>query len=165
MKAKTLLVALSASTLVLAGASWAGPGRGCDGPMGWEMGSAGGRPAMMRGDPAVHLERRLDYLKHQLKITPEQEPLWQAYAEASRAEAGKGWDAREALAKENLPAPERLQRMEKLLEDRLAAMKTVHERFARLYETLSPEQKAQADLLFAQRMMRHRHAPQAPQKG
>ncbi|MCX7896573.1 MAG: Spy/CpxP family protein refolding chaperone [Rhodocyclaceae bacterium] len=147
--------------LMLAATSWAGPGRGCQGPFAWEdmpMGRAVARP----GDPVQRIDRHLAYLKDQLGITAEQEPLWQAYVEKARAELGKGralqWDA----AAESLPLPERFARMEKAMEDRLTAIKEVHAAFLRLYETLSSEQKARADRLLGQRM---RRAPAPLPKG
>ncbi|MCX8018687.1 MAG: Spy/CpxP family protein refolding chaperone, partial [Rhodocyclaceae bacterium] len=110
----------------IASISFAQPGSGmmpgCDG-----MGPMG-RPAAMRFDPAERAGRHLDFLKSQLKLTPEQEPLWQAYAEKVQAEAGKARPAwRAQAAEEKLTAPERMAKMASLMEERLAAMKAVHE--------------------------------------
>ncbi|MEW6164954.1 MAG: Spy/CpxP family protein refolding chaperone [Pseudomonadota bacterium] len=115
---------------------------GCDGsgPMG-QM----GRHAAMKFDPAERAEQRLDYLKYQLKITAAQEPLWNAYAEKMKAGAGKGMQAMRDAGDEKLAAPARMAKMQSLMEERLAAMKGVHESFERLYAALTPEQKAIAD--------------------
>jgi len=119
-----------------------------------------GRHAMMRADPAQRVKQHLDYQKYQLKITPEQEALWNAYAEKVQAEAGKGLVKMRALAAaDNLSAPERLAQREKLLEERLAAMKAVHESFNRLYAALTPEQKAIADQQAARMGMRAGRSP------
>ncbi|NWG31644.1 MAG: Spy/CpxP family protein refolding chaperone [Rhodocyclaceae bacterium] len=139
-----LLVAAGLSSLAFAQAAApgnpAGPGMG-PGPMG-KM----GRHAAMRFDPAERARAHLDYLKYHLKITPEQEALWNAYAEKVQAEAGKGLAEIRALADDTkLSAPERLAKRESLMEERLAAMKAVHESFNRLYAALTPEQKAIAD--------------------
>lgn len=133
----------------ISGAAIAQGRAGCDGmgPMGTgPMVGQMGRPASMKFDPAARAERNLDMLKGPLKLTKEQEPLWQAYAEKMRAEAGKGRQAFQAqAADEKLSAPERMAKMQTLMEERLVAMKGVHESFGRLYAVLTPEQKATAD--------------------
>ncbi len=136
-----------------------GPGGwGCDGmgptgagPMsgqGMQGGQAGprGMRAGMRFDPAQRAERHLNYLKSELKLTAEQEPLWQAFAEKAQAEAGQGFQAMRSQATDvNLTAPERMAKMQKLMQERVDAMAGVHERFNRLYAALTPEQQKVAD--------------------
>ncbi|MDI6749299.1 MAG: Spy/CpxP family protein refolding chaperone [Rhodocyclaceae bacterium] len=125
-------------------AAFAQPGMMTNDGMG-PMGKMG-RPAAMRFDPAARVKERLDYQKYQLKITPEQEALWNAFAEKVQAEAGKGLMEMRALAADTkLTAPERMAKREALMEERLAAMKAVHESFNRLYAALTPEQKVIAD--------------------
>lgn len=118
---------------------------GCDGsgPMG-QMGQMG-RHAAMKFDPAERAERHLDYMKYQLKITAAQEPLWNAYAEKMQAKAGKGMQALRDSTDAKLTAPERMAKMQSLMEAHLASMKDVHESFSRLYAALTPEQQAVAD--------------------
>jgi len=115
---------------------------GCDGsgPMG-QM----GRQAAMKFDPAERAEQRLDYMKYQLKITADQEPLWNAWAEKMKGQMGQGMRAMRGAADDTLTAPERMAKMQSLMEERLAAMKGAHESFERLYAALTPEQKAIAD--------------------
>ena len=121
-----------------------GPMAGMPG-QGQQMGPRGMR-ANMSIDPAQRAERRLDYMKYQLKITAEQEPLWVAYAEKAKAEAGKGFRAmQDQSADANLTAPERMAKMQALMQERLNAMAGVHENFNRLYDALTPEQKKIAD--------------------
>jgi Spy/CpxP family protein refolding chaperone len=121
-----------------------GPGgaRGCDG-------ARPGKVGMMRDgfDPA----KRLGMLKEELKITAQQEPLWQAFADQTKGTMGKGMAAmRENKASdEKLPAPERMAKMQTLMKERLAAMETVNESFKRLYAALTPEQQASADAHFS----------------
>jgi len=140
-----------AGTLTGVAFAQGGPGSrmgGCDG-----MGPMG-RQANMKFDPAQRAERHLGFLKSQLKITPEQEPLWTAYAGKMKDESGKGFQAMRAqAADEKLTAPERMAKMQALMQERLNAMTGVHESFNRLYAALSPEQKATADQ-FAARMGR-----------
>ena len=116
-------------------------------------GDCGGRPGMMRDnmrganfDPAAMADQRLSRLKSDLKITPEQEPLWQAFADRAKSEAGKGMQAMRDQAKDaNLTAPERMNRMADLLKQRAAAMASVNQAFQRLYDGLTPEQRKLAD--------------------
>lgn len=104
-----------------------------------------GRHAAMKFDPAERAEQRLDYLKYQLKITAAQEPLWNAYAGKLKAQAGKGMQAMRDQADARLAAPERMAKMQAVMEEHLAAMKDVHESFGRLYAALTPEQQQLAD--------------------
>ena len=130
---------------------------GCDayGSMGMGMMGQGGpmgRHASMQFDPAQRAEQHMDFMKYQLKITAAQEPLWTAFAEKMKAQAGKGWQAMQnQQANAKLTAPERMAQMQSMLEERLAAMKDVHESFNRLYAALTPEQQQAADK-FAARM-------------
>jgi hypothetical protein len=135
---------------------------GCD-PDG-RPGMKGG--AMQRGgmmEPGARAEQRLTRLKSELKITGEQEALWQAFAEKSKAQAGKGMQAMRASMQSDkpVPAPERMAQMQSLMKDRLAAMESVNESFNRLYAALTPEQKAAADKHFS---MAGRH-PQGGMRG
>lgn len=150
-----LIVAAGISSLAFAQSGRGGGG--CDGmgPMGMgPMAGPGGpmgRQASMKFEPAQRAERRLEYFKGQLKLTPEQEPLWQAFADKAKAEAGKGMRAmRDQAADANLAAPERMAKMQALMQERLNAMTGVNDSFSRLYSALSPEQKKVADLHAAQ---------------
>lgn len=159
-----ILVGLIAATSISGFAiAQAGPqtqgGWGCNGMgpmgngpmMGQGMQGQRGMRASMRMDPAQRVERHLGFLKDQLKLTPEQEPLWQAFAEKAQAEAGKGFKAmRDQSADANLTAPERMAKMQKLMQERVDAMAGVHDSFNRLYGALTPEQKKIADLHAAQ---------------
>lgn len=139
----------------ISGIAFAQPGRGgwgCDGmgPMGMGpmagQGGPMGRQAGMKFDPAQRAERHLAFLKSELKITADQEPLWLAFADKTKGEAGNGYTAmREQMADEKLTAPERMAKMQTLMQERLTAMQGVHESFNRLYAALTPEQKATAD--------------------
>jgi hypothetical protein len=145
---KILAGLLIAGTVV--GAAFAQGRGGCDGmgPMGMQGGQNGpmGRHAAMKFDPAQRAERHLDMLKAEIKPTPAQEPLWQAFAEKSKEQAGKGLQAfKNQQADTKLTAPERMAQMQTMLEGRLAAMKDVSDSFNRLYAALSPEQKQAAD--------------------
>lgn len=139
----SLILAAGLSGVAIAQGGGMGPGKGggCDGMGPGQM----GRQVGMNFDPAERAGQRLDYLKYQLKITTEQEPLWNAYSEKMKAEAGKGMKAMRDSVDDKLSAPERMAKMQSLMEERLTAMKGVHESFSRLYAALTPEQKAIAD--------------------
>ncbi len=136
----------------LGGAFAQGGGCGPDGRMGMKSGMMQGGP--MQGgamEPGARAEQHLSRLKEQLKLSSQQEPLWQAFAEKSRAEAEKGYKAMRDRASpdKSIPAPERMAQMQAAMKDRLASMETVNESFKRLYAALSPEQKAAADKQFS----------------
>ena len=143
----SLIVAATFSGVALAQGGM-GPGMGAGmGPCGG-MGQGGpmARQASMKVDPAQRAEQRLDMLKGQLKLTPAQEPLWLAFAEKAKSEAGKGMQAmRNQAADSKLTAPERMAQRQDMMQAHLAAMTGVHESFNRLYDALTPEQKAVAD--------------------
>jgi hypothetical protein len=152
MKRSHTIIASLIIAAGISGAAIAQSSRGCDGmgPMGMGPGMTGG-PSSAKFDPAVRVQRHLDMFKGQLKLTPEQEPLWQAFAEKMKAEAGKGMQGmRTQTPDPKLTAPERMAKMETMMGERLAAMKTVHESFNRLYAALTPEQKVVADQHAAQ---------------
>lgn len=131
-----------------------GPGCNHDGKPGMRGAS------MQRGmmEPGARAEQRLTRLKTELKLTGPQEPLWQAFAEKSKAQAGQGMQAmRESMQSDKpVPAPERMAQMQSMMKARLAGMESVHESFNRLYAALTPEQKAAADKHFSL-SGRHQH--------
>ena len=145
---RKIIAGFIAASAVWLGVAYAqGPGCGPDGMPGMK-----GAP-MQRGmmEPGARAEQRLTRLKTDLKLTGEQEPLWRAYADKAKAEAGKGMQAmRQNMQSDKpMPAPERMAQMQTMMKDRLAAMESVHESFNRLYAALTPEQKAVADKHFS----------------
>jgi len=103
------------------------------------------------GDPAARAEQRLSALKGELNITAQQEPLWQAFADKTKTESGKGMAMRAKDVKDQatLPAPEKMSQMQAHMKEHLAAMESINESFKRLYAALTPEQKAAADKHFS----------------
>jgi hypothetical protein len=99
----------------------------------------------MAGDPAARAEQHLAQFKTQLKITPQQEPLWHAFADKVKANAGQGMKAMREASQQQMTAPERMTRMVDLMKARASAMESVNDSFKRLYDALTPEQKATAD--------------------
>lgn len=141
---RKIFAAIVAAGIMGAGAAaQAEPGyQGC--PMGMMPGPGAMKGAM--GDPATRAERHLSYFKSELKLTPQQEPLWLAFAEKVKAKAGQSFKAMQDQAKDaSLTAPERMDKMVALMKERVAAMEATHESFKRLYDALTPEQKKVAD--------------------
>lgn len=125
------------------------PGAGCDGsgPKGMQ-----GGPGMMRGavqsmgDPAAMAEQRLARIKSELKLTAQQESLWQSYADKIKTQAGQGRKAmQEKMGDASLSAPDRMAAMMNSMKERMAAMQSANESFKTFYDALSAEQKAIAD--------------------
>lgn len=158
MNRKHTIVAgfLAASAAFFGLAHAQGPGCASDGQPGFK------RSSMQGGimDPGARVEQRLTQLKAELKLNAQQEPLWQAFAEKSTAEAGKGMQAmRERMGdQQKLSAPDRMAQMQGILKERVAAMESVNDSFKRLYAALTPEQKSAADKHFSL-AVRHRHGP------
>jgi lysyl-tRNA synthetase class I len=99
-----------------------------------------------RGNPAAAAEWRLSALKSELKIAPEQESAWKAFADQSKQQA----EAMQALmttvqGSAQASAPERLELRNQTMKKRQEQMEKGAAAFKALYAVLSPEQKALAD--------------------
>ncbi len=146
MKSSTkLFAAIAAAGVMGAGAlAFAQPGAG--GPGGCDGHMMGGMQHT-NFDPALRADQHLSRLKADLKLTAAQEPLWQAFAEKVKAEAGKGMDAMRANAQDlSLSAPDRMAQRTEIMKERLAAMESINASFKQLYDSLSTDQKRVADI-------------------
>jgi hypothetical protein len=153
----TIVAGFLAASAVFFGIAHAQQGTGCD--MDGKMGMK--RSSMQQGgmmDPGARVEQHLAKFKSELKLTAQQEPLWQAFAEKSKAEAGKGMQAMRERMKDDKPvsAPERMAQMQGMMKQRVASMESVNESFNQLYAGLTAEQKAAADKHFSS-VGRHQH--------
>lgn len=103
-------------------------------PMG--MGMAGGRPFQ-------HIEGQIAFYKTVLKITDAQEPLWNAFADALRANASHLQQAvaKATEAKEAVAVPEQMERQIALLTVLLDTMQSMQAAAKPLYAALTDEQK------------------------
>ncbi len=144
LNGKILSGLLATSAIAFGISAYAQPGmmQGCDHGPG--MGMQGKGMGMM-GDPSARAEQHLSQFKSQLKITPQQEPLWQAFAEKMKSNAGQGMKNMRETMQQPMTAPERMDKMTAAMKERLASMESTHEAFKRLYDALTPEQKAAAD--------------------
>jgi hypothetical protein len=140
MKREFIVGLIAATALSWGVTASAEPGKGCDGKAG-EMQHRMGHGRM---DPAAGPEQHLAHFKEELKVTAQQEPLWQAFADKVKENAGPGMKAMHERDVA-LPAPERMARMNALMKERLVAMEASTDAFKRLYDALTPEQKKIAD--------------------
>jgi LTXXQ motif family protein len=109
-------------------------------------GSHGGMGRMM--GMAQHVEGRIAFLRTELKITDDQAPQWNAFAEALRANARRMTEMHGMMGQGASPsAPERFDRMEKMMAGMLEAVRSTKAALAPLYAVLSDEQKKTADTL------------------
>jgi len=97
-----------------------------------------------------HIDGRIALLKAELKITADQEKLFDDYAAAVRSNAKAIADRCTAVKDEGgkrLPLPDRLDRREQFMEARLEALRTASKALQPLYDALSDTQKEAADEL------------------
>ena len=138
MKHHTKLALIAASTLAVAAGGFARAEQTPPSPASEQEGYQGGAEC----DRAEGMEKRLETLHKDLKLSPSQEAAWTEWS--GKIKAGRpAWKERhkefESWAK--LPVPERIEKMLALskehvskLEERLAATKA-------FYATLTPEQR------------------------
>ena len=134
----------------------AGPGMpggmagGGDMPMMGMMRMMMGRDGMsMMGAMARHVEGRLAFLKTELKITDAQLPLWNAVADAMRANAKNMGDMAGGMmgGSQTATLPDKLAMREKMITTHLEALRKFKAAVDPLYAALSDEQKKTADEL------------------
>jgi len=109
-----------------------------------------GRDGMaMMGAMARHVEGRLAFLKTELKITDAQLPLWNALADAMRANAKSMGDMAGGMmgGSQTATLPDKLAMREKMLTAHLEALRKFKAAADPLYAALSDEQKKTADEL------------------
>ena len=136
----------------------AGPGMtggmagGGDMPMMGMMRMMMGRDGMsMMGAMARHVEGRLAFLKTELQITDAQLPLWNALADAMRANAKSMGDMAGGMmgGSQTAALPDKLAMREKMMTAHLETLRKFKAAVDPLYAALSDEQKKTADELLA----------------
>ena len=126
-----------------------------EGVPGGAMPGMGGMMRMMMGQygmgmMAGHVEGRLAFLKAELKITDSQLPLWNAVADAIRANAntmGTMISGGMMGNQQTGTLPDKLALREKMMTAHLDALRQFKTVVDPLYASLSPEQKKTADQL------------------
>ena len=111
-------------------------------PMMRMMMGQGGMPMMTK-----HIEGRLAFLKTELKITDAQLPLWNAFAQAMRDDAGMMQAMPHPIIGMNKAAtlPNKLATRETMLEAQLEAVRKLKAAADPLYMALDTDQKKTAD--------------------
>ena len=122
---------------------------------------------MCRGEAtgmADHVEGRIAFLKTELRISDSQMPQWSAFAEALRTNAKRMGELRDIMTHgEGDSAPNRLDRMEKMMEAMTTAVKTTKSALVPLHSVLTNEQKKVADqLICSPTGMGHPHLMNGP---
>lgn len=123
-------------------------------------------PGMMGGPGAMsafrHVEGVLAYIRAELRITDAQQPQWNAFADAVRANMDKLRQAyAQAMQSAGQPAtaPEQMERRIALLSAQLDAARSLEAAARPLYAALSDEQKRSADELTAEHFRSMRGMP------
>ena len=108
------------------------------------------------------VEQRITTLKAALKITPDQEKKWNGVAQAMRDNASrmeKLVAEKRKIPPEKTTAVDDLKTYQEFTEARLDGLKHLTSAFKSLYDTMTPEQKKNADTVF------ERYKPQQPKQG
>ena len=99
-------------------------------------------------DVTDRIEGRIAFLKAELQITDKQMPDWNVLADALRSSRQHLVEARKYLAADDkVNSPDRIERYERHLTERLEAVKSARAAFARLYPSLDDPQKQTADTI------------------
>ena len=136
-------LALGLGTAVVVAQPYGTMGGG--GMMGGGMGGGGmGGPGMMGGTYGI--EDRLAAQKSALKITPDQERTWTAYAEVAKKQSDAMLTQHEAMWK-SAPSSsaERFELNSKFMQERAQQHEALSAAYKELYTVLTPEQRAAAD--------------------
>jgi protein CpxP len=97
------------------------------------------------------VEQRIETLKAALKITPEQEKKWNGVAQAMRDNASRMEKLiadKRKIAPEKTTAVDDLKTYQEFTEARLDGLKHLTSAFRSLYDSMTPEQKKNADHVF-----------------
>ncbi|HWG79766.1 MAG TPA: Spy/CpxP family protein refolding chaperone [Stellaceae bacterium] len=115
-----------------------------------------------RASRTDRVEARIKQLHDQLKITAAQEPQWNAVAQAMRDDAQAMQSAIAKLRQNRAQATaiDELRGYEEVTETHVAGLQKLIPAFQALYDTMSPEQKKNADAAFH----RQRHRSRTPAK-
>ena len=110
------------------------------------------RAAAQRGaQPMERVEARIKELHAQLKITPEQEDEWNAFTQVMRdnAQAMQSAIEQRRQNQDNMTAMDDLNAYEQITQAHADGVKRLASAFQALYDSMSPEQKKNADTVFS----------------
>jgi len=116
--------------------------------MGSHMSMPGMSATSGSADVTDRIEGRIAFLKAELEITDKQTADWNVLADALRSSRQHLVEARKYLvADDKANSPDRIERYERHLTERLEAVKSARTAFARLYPSLNDSQKQTADTI------------------
>ncbi len=155
---RALMVGLLAGSGILAASSFAMPDGGTTGKPGCEARHGQKDPAKREALRAAHLAE----LKDKLKLAPEQEAAWNAFASANQPGVHRMGGDRQAMRAEfdKLSTPERMDKMMAMSEARRARMAERAGAIKAFYAQLTPAQQKVFDaeaMTGGHRGQHHRH--------
>ena len=115
------------------------------------------QPAPQAASPAKtdayigqRVEQRIAQMHRRLRITPEQEPAWNAFAQTMRDNATKSAQAyrQHASAVGTMSAVDNLRMFAQIEQERAQGLQALLSSFEALYGSLSDDQKKTADAIF-----------------
>uniref|UniRef100_E6QUC2 Periplasmic protein n=1 Tax=mine drainage metagenome TaxID=410659 RepID=E6QUC2_9ZZZZ len=110
-----------------------------------------GKHMMM--DQVTMAQKRMEHLKSSLNITPDQEPVWQVYADKVAAQIKSMANDHEHMYHEDfdksMTTPERIEKMAANMKARAQDMSNMAVSTKNLYDKLTPEQRATFDTISA----------------
>jgi periplasmic protein CpxP/Spy len=104
-------------------------------------------------DQDAHLAGKLAFAEKKLRITDAQRPAWTKFADAARASLKPTQDLCAKFKDQPMPTalPQRLERMETMMQTHLQQLQTVRPALTDLYAQLTPDQQKTADSLLPHR--------------
>lgn len=106
-----------------------------------------------------HIEQRITRLHDQLKITSAQESTWKDFAQVMRDNATAMHERIQKCMqnKDKMTAPESMKAYSDMAEEHVKELKKLSSAFDTLYNSMSPDQKKNTDMVFSQEMGPGRH--------
>jgi hypothetical protein len=95
--------------------------------------------------PGGKYDSTLEQVRDRLALTPEQLPLWRAYAGKVDAYTGLHYREKPAVASPEEAAPRQIGKLVDILQNRLAALEDLEGAAKTLYASLTPEQQKTAN--------------------
>lgn len=132
------------------GGGMRGGSRGGAGDVGRDQRPGGDQRPAMQADPVSQAEYLLEMLREDLKLSPEQQAAWKAYADKVSALASDLSRERGRIkATMQMKALQRIDQSVDVARNRLTALEEIASAAKALYERLTPEQKSIADMRFS----------------
>lgn len=170
MNARSLLIAAATSALLALPAMAQTAATSSTGGTAAGAPPAAAPPTVATPRTAAHsspgaVEHRIDQLHTQLRITPEEQSQWDAFAQTMRQNADNMHSAIDQRASQmgTMDASQNMQSYAQLAQTHAQDMQQMASAFQTLYQSMSPEQRQTADQMFRardQRMAAHKRVHQ-----